>query len=520
MSEIALLDCTLRDGGYINDWKWGERTAKDIISLLCKSNVDVIEVGFLRNIDVFSPSQTIGNYIEELETFLPKVRPQNTIFSAMAMQSNYDISKLSEKRTGGIDMIRITFHDYDIKEGFEFAEKVKEKGYLLSINPINIMGYTDKELIDIVRNVNLVHPYQFSIVDTFGSMKRRDLDRIVSIVENNLLKDIRIGLHLHENMALSFSLAQRFIDMNLKRNITIDGSLDGMGRIPGNLPIELIADYVNEYKNEKYDINYLLDAIECHVAPIKSRTGWGYNPSYFLSAKYNLHRNYAEYLINKGELTNRDINCILSRISENKKAVFDAEYAERLYVDYITNEIDDKTAREQIKSLVHGKKIVIIAPGASINTIEKELDEVINNEDNFVIGLNFTYDEKIKCVFFGNSKRINGITNKGDAKFITTSNIKNDFSDYVVNYNTLVDTNMTYCNSLLLLLKLLLQLGERQVTIYGADGYGNKQEYYDNNLKSQKIHSELYNKQIASLLKKYNLNIKFATKSEYEKYIK
>jgi 4-hydroxy 2-oxovalerate aldolase len=100
-----------------------------------------------------------------------------------------------------------------------FAQTVKDKGYKLSINPINIMGYTDEKILWIIEQVNKIQPYQFSIVDTFGSMKRRDLDRIVSLVDNNLNKNIRVALHLHENMALSCSLAQKFVDKHLARPV-------------------------------------------------------------------------------------------------------------------------------------------------------------------------------------------------------------------------------------------------------------------------------------------------------------
>ena len=123
----------------------------------------------------------------------------------------------------------------------EFAHKIKEKGYKVSINPINIMGYSDEEILAIVKKVNEINPYQFSIVDTFGAMKRRDLDRIANLVDNNLNREIRLSLHLHENMSLSCLLAQNFIDLHLNRPVAVDASLMGMGRIPGNLPIELIA---------------------------------------------------------------------------------------------------------------------------------------------------------------------------------------------------------------------------------------------------------------------------------------
>ena len=244
-NNMMLLDCTLRDGGYVNDWKWGFHSAKAIIQALVKAKVDVVEVGFLRNVEGYNPDISVCNHIEELNNLLPE-NPEQTMFSGMAMRSNYDINKLSPYSGSGIEMIRITAHDYDIEEGMDFAREVKEKGYKLSINPINIMGYSDERILWIIDQVNRIQPYQFSIVDTFGSMKRRDLDRIVSLVDNKLDRNIRVALHLHENMSLSCSLAQKFVDKHLNRPVAIDGSLMGMGRIPGNLPIELIADYLNE----------------------------------------------------------------------------------------------------------------------------------------------------------------------------------------------------------------------------------------------------------------------------------
>lgn len=199
--DLKLLDCTLRDGGYVNDWKWGFVRAREIIQALVKAGVDMVEVGFLRNVEEYNPDVTVCNYIEELNRLLPEDMG-NTMFSGMAMRSNYDIDKLSPYSGHGIEMIRITAHDYDIVDGMDFAREVKEKGYKLSINPINIMGYSDDRILWILDRVNQIQPYQFSIVDTFGSMKRRDLDRIVSLADNNLDKNIRIALHLHENMSL------------------------------------------------------------------------------------------------------------------------------------------------------------------------------------------------------------------------------------------------------------------------------------------------------------------------------
>ena len=107
--------------------------------------------------------------------------------------------------------------------------------------------------------------------------------------------------------SLSCCLAQQFVDKHLNRPIAIDGSLLGMGKIPGNLPIELIADYLNDYTDSTYDIDYLMDAIQEYIEPIKGKSEWGYTPGIFFYQPFNLHRNYAEYYLEKGDLSNRDL---------------------------------------------------------------------------------------------------------------------------------------------------------------------------------------------------------------------
>ena len=45
--KIALLDCTLRDGGFTNDWNFGFGTIQSLISRLDQAKVDIIEIGFI-----------------------------------------------------------------------------------------------------------------------------------------------------------------------------------------------------------------------------------------------------------------------------------------------------------------------------------------------------------------------------------------------------------------------------------------------------------------------------------------
>lgn len=515
MFDLKLLDCTLRDGGYVNDWKWGFQIARNIIRLLTKANVDVVEVGFLRNVESYNQDITVCNRIEELNRLLPDVCG-NTMYSAMAMRSNYDVSKLSPYCGKGIEMIRITAHDYDIEEGMSFARDVKSRGYKLSINPINIMGYSDERILWILKQVNDIHPYQFSIVDTFGSMKRRDLDRIVSLVDNNLDRDIRVALHLHENMSLSCSLAQNYVDKHLNRPISVDGSLMGMGRIPGNLPIELIADYLNDSADKSYDIDFLMDAITDFIAPLKGVTEWGYTPAYFLSARFNLHRNYAEHYLKKGDLTNRDINHLLARFDNNKKTAFDAIYADSLYEEYKNNRIDDRLDRERLGRFLNSKEILVMAPGSTIVSYKDKIVDYIKQNDPIIISVNFIPEiYSPDYVFFSNGKRYNQIE-LVNCPTIVTSNLTDVNANYKIDYNSLSGAFIQGNNSFIMLLKLLKDLQVKRIVAVGADGYkeaGNN--YYDMNMTSQTSHGNQFNIAVSDAIRNLCVDIEFLTPSAY-----
>ena len=518
MPDIKLLDCTLRDGGYINDWRWGFGSARRIIQSLTRAGTDLVEVGFLRNVEGYNPDVTVCNTIEELNRLLPDEGQRgHTIYSGMAMRSNYDISKLSPYDGHGIELIRITAHDYDIRDGMDFAREVKARGYKLSINPINIMGYGDKDLLWIFDQVNAIHPWQFSIVDTFGSMRRRDLERIVSLADHNLAPDIRLGLHLHENMALSFCLAQEFMDKPLLRDKTVDASLMGMGRAPGNLPIELVADYRNETGHCHYDLDEIMDAIQDHIAPIKGESAWGYTPAYFLSARFNLHRNYAEHLLNKGDLTVRDINHILAAIDPGKKTVFDAAYADKLYTEYRNRRIDDEAALAALQTAFGGKKVLVLAPGATLAT-EAGRAAVKAAAADVTVSANFVPDFVASdYAFFTNAKRFDEEA-AYPCPLVLTSNLRAGNPATVVNYDRLCGTDAQGGNSVLMLLRLLRLCGAAEVLLAGADGYRpGAPAYADAGLHTHTDRGEAYNARMAGAIRAAGLPVRFVTPSEYER---
>lgn len=484
------------------------------MQLLTNASIDIIELGFLRT-EKTNADRTVWNNASQMQELL-QYKGSNHLFAAMILHNKYDIQLLEPQDRSGIDIIRVTFHDYDYEEGIAFCNQVKKLGYAVSCNPINIMGYSDRQLLDLLDKVNEMNPYAFSIVDTFGSMDNKDLDRLVSICHHNLKPEITLGLHLHENKAQSFSLAQRFIDKHLNRNTIIDGSLNGMGRVPGNLSIELLADYLNTNFGTRYEIDYLLDAIEQYIEPIKEQSSWGYSPVYFLSAKYNLHRNYAEYYLDKGNLTHKDINHLLSKINEQKKTAFDSEYAEKMYENYIIHEIDDSCIRKLLADKFSGQNVLLLAPGKSLRNCQSEVEAFCQQNHPIIIAINFIpSDFEPNFIFYTNAKRLSQYGKK-QIPVIATSNLSIDV-DFMINFNGIISTFKQGNNSLIMLLRLLKESGVAMTGIAGADGYSDEgMQYFDSNMHSYTKHNNQFNEEMRKAIQRIDMKIKFVTKSQYE----
>ena len=519
--DIILLDCTLRDGGHLTNSYFGREVIIDIISKLIESNIDVIEAGFLKDC-IFDENVACYNNIEEAMSVLPKNKG-NSSYSLMLQEDLYDISKL-EKCDGKIEIIRVSFHEFDLNEGLECAQKVVDKGYKCFINPINILGYDDEKLLKIIAKVNQIHPEGFTIVDTFGSMRKKDLMRLYYLVDHNLEPDIKIAIHLHENQAMAFSLAQSFIEIkSLKRHVCIDGSLYGMGRIPGNLCIELIMEYINEYMGEQYNMEPIYDAIDDYIIDIKNKIPWGYSTAYALSAHHRLHRTYAEFLLDKGKLRTKQINQILSMIDPEHKARFDKKYIEELYQKYQNNEIDNTKVLEKLKSDLKDKSVLLIAPGRSLEYYQNEILEKASEVD-ITISVGFVW-EKLICDYFfcSNIKRwdMYGKKNYPSKKIITSNLIPTNFHyDFVINFSDYCySLNEFFDDSGIMAIKFLINMNVKNIYLAGFDGYKNDKNFVVPQLEVRPTNemrkSQFMMTQILASLKKDN-PIYFVTPSSYE----
>lgn len=70
MNHAMLLDCTLRDGAYLIDKKFGRNAINGIVAGLMDSGVDLIEIGFLQN-EGFGEGKTVYKNSKDAEEYVP-----------------------------------------------------------------------------------------------------------------------------------------------------------------------------------------------------------------------------------------------------------------------------------------------------------------------------------------------------------------------------------------------------------------------------------------------------------------
>lgn len=495
MSNIKILDCTLRDGGYVNDFDFGRDNIAKILLQLQNAGIDIVECGFLED-GPYDPNASVFNTVEQIAALLPEKRSGDTMFVAMACYGEYSLSQLSPCDGSSVTGIRVTFHYNEVNEALEYCRKVKQLGYKVFIQPVGTTSYSDAQLLQLILEVNKIKPYAFYLVDTLGLMVQRDIARFFYLIDHNLDADINFGFHSHNNLQLSFSNCQYIASLNTKRTISLDASVYGMGRGAGNLNTELIANYLNIYNGANYRIEPILQIVDEVISKIKAKYDWGYNVSFYLAAINGCHPNYAAYLSNKHTLTIREIATILRSIDPHCRALFDKKLVEKKYIEFQSIEVDDYLAFRSLSEALSQRDLLLLGPGASIHTHKELIHKYIHLHNPIVISVGFIPDFcSADYVFISNIRRYQTSLASHDinATIINTSNIAvNDKPHLTFNYSSLLDENPIIAdNSLIMMLNILTKADcAHKIALAGFDGYrDNARNYYSDALELATDHS-------------------------------
>ena len=524
MSDIRILDCTLRDGGYCNSWNFGEDNIEKIISGLGESKIDIIECGFLTDKVIYSSDITKFTNVHEVDRFILK-KQASVIYVLLMNYGEYNIDTLPVCGGSAISGIRVAFHKKDMAEALECCRKIKNKGYKVFVQAMASLTYRDEEFIELIRNVNELMPYSFYIVDSFGGMKRKDLLRLYHLVENNLLDQIVIGFHSHNNMQLAYSNAQAFVDIRGSKDVIVDCSIYGMGRGAGNLNTELFVEYINEHYGFKYELKPLLMIIDEILNNFYKQKYWGFSLPNYLSAKYNSHPNYAGYWDEKKTLQIEDMDELFSVMKESKRVCFDKDYAEELYVKYMMRGPAHEENLEKLLNKINGKKVLVIAPGKSLLKEADMVADFAREEDVITISVNFQYDRcKIDYIFLSNLRRARELSLDNYSNCIVTSNVPVIDAFLQINYCEYInDIEYVRDNAGLMLINFLIKMGVKQIYVAGIDGYSYdvSQNYVDDKMSiyNSKHMCELVNSSIEKVLRRYSMRttIEYITTPQYIK---
>lgn len=324
--SVQITDCTIRDGGYLLNKNSNPDFIKGIMKGLADAGIDYAETGFLqKNVTgetlVYADSNDVIKY-------LPEDR-KKTEFLGFCDNSRYSLDNLDTYTGKSFKWLRISFAQHEIDEAIEFCKGAKKKGYLVQFNPMDSISYTDEARKLLIEKVNKVKPASFSIVDTFGAMDMTDLVHIFKQVDSLLDKEIKIGLHSHDNLGLSCALAERMIELSeeCNRDIIVDGSLFGMGRGAGNAKTELLADYINKHCGGNYNIQKLLETIDRYITPLLKDIKWGYDlPMYICGTKHS-HVDNVYHLEKEHGCTANEMYDVIEKLTVQQRTRYGTGYS-------------------------------------------------------------------------------------------------------------------------------------------------------------------------------------------------
>ena len=528
MSRIKLLDCTLRDGGYVNSWNFGKDTIKALITGLSTAKIDIVECGFFTDciydeqLALFGDNKEVMNVLENPE---PSI-----LYVAMIAIGEKEINpiNLSAASEGPIKGVRLTFHQHEIEKAFYYAHILMDKGYQVFMQPVGSANYKDQTLMDLIRRINDLKPHAFYLVDTLGTLYQNDVRRLLYLLDNNLDPSIALGLHSHNNLQMSFANAQDLISFCTARTILIDSSIYGMGRGAGNLCTELLTDYLNTNYKANYEVLPLLECIDECLMPIYMQRPWGYSVAYFLASSKNCHPNYASYLLSKQTVPVRTISNILDEIPVERRFLFDKKYIEALYQSYQKHNVDDLEVIKQLRNDMTGKEVLVIGTGKTVREERARIEAFIEEKHPFVISVNSVPDYKVDLIFISNERRFRKIANRVDPKIaIFTSNLMHLKQEVrYVNYAELLNTSMDVSDQAgMMVMKLLVKTSTKSVVLAGFDGFSGNQvnNYSENRFIGSSEPEELSKKNEATAIqirkRAKDYKITFLTKSLYDQEI-
>lgn len=280
--KCKILDCTIRDGGLVNNWDFSVEFVQDLYKSLSAAGVEYMEIGYKNSPKLLKGEAGPWRFLDE--TFLREVIPHKTEtkLSALVDIGRVDENDILPRSESMLDLIRVACYIGDVDKALELVQTFHDKGYETTLNIMALSHVSEPELIEAFEDIAKSPVDIVYIVDSYGSMDAKDMEYLVDKFQAHL-PNKQLGVHTHNNMQLAFANTLTAVH----KGVTfLDSSVYGMGRAAGNCPTELL---VSQLKNPRYELRPVLEVIEKHLIPMRETCEWGYIIPYMISGALNEH---------------------------------------------------------------------------------------------------------------------------------------------------------------------------------------------------------------------------------------
>jgi len=285
--ELKVLDCTIRDGGLVNDHHFSDEFVKAVYQTCVEAGIDYMEIGYKASKKVFQRDR-FGAWKFCDEDDVRRIVGDNPTSLKLAVmmdagKSDWKTDLLPKDRSV-VDMVRVAFYVHQTVEACEMIKAAHEKGYETSANLMAVSQATEVEIEQCLGLISQTPAEVVVVVDSFGALYTEQIERLVKIYLSYVKdKGKTVGIHAHNNQQLAFANTIEAIIHGANR---VDASMGGLGRGAGNCPMELLIGFL---RNPKFRIRPVLQFLQDYIEPLRNEVEWGPYVQYNITGQLNLH---------------------------------------------------------------------------------------------------------------------------------------------------------------------------------------------------------------------------------------
>ena len=391
MNKIKLLDCTLRDGGYYNNWDFSHELIKDYLDAMVSIQVDYVEIGFR----LISNNDFKGGCAFSTDGYLDSLNIPQALENKIGVMINgadilshgnskSEIHKVLEglfapKDKSPVSLVRIACHLNEFEYCLPAVTWLNEHGYKVGCNLMQINKTNDEELGSLLRLANTYPIDVLYFADSMGSLNRSQITDIVDIFRDNWNGEI--GIHAHDSMSNAVNNSIQAVHDGVS---WVDSTVTGMGRGPGNAQTEYLSIELDTYRGLNTNKTTLFELIRNHFKPLKEQYGWGVNPYYYLAGKYGIHPTYIQEMITDTRYNEEDIVSVIDYLKIQGGRKFNSDVMETARHFYS----DETKGKWKPEEYIKNKNVLIIGSGPGSVRHCNAIETYIKKYSPFVIALN------------------------------------------------------------------------------------------------------------------------------------